>query len=214
MSPKARAAVADGKRVPLVVMLHGSGGSGEKFLAISGWREKADAEGFVAAFPTGALYFVTKDGRNRWSTKWNDFGLVDDVDVTRRPPDYPVSAPWPANDTGFLRSLIADVKRGLRIDSKRVFLSGFSNGGGMCARVGIEMSDVFAAVGCNAGGLDAVHPTTPGHPHVPMFVTVGNHDDRFVEALQRFDPAITEIAGSTRAGCWRSSRSRRGSAGT
>src|SRR4029077_4463307 len=67
VSPKARTAVAAGKRVPLVVMLHGSGGSGGKFLAISGWREKADAEGFVAAFPTGALYFVTKDGRNRWS---------------------------------------------------------------------------------------------------------------------------------------------------
>ena len=51
--------------------------------------------------------------------------------------------------------------RAPHLDAKRVYLSGFSNGGGMCARVGVEMSDVFAAVGCNAGGLDAVHPTTP-----------------------------------------------------
>src|SRR5687768_13445528 len=38
---------------PLVMMLHGAGGSAEVAARGYGWRDKADREGFVAVFPEG-----------------------------------------------------------------------------------------------------------------------------------------------------------------
>jgi poly(3-hydroxybutyrate) depolymerase len=37
-------------------MHHGGSGNGGQFLKNSGWREKADEEGFVSVFPTSAMY--------------------------------------------------------------------------------------------------------------------------------------------------------------
>ena len=82
----ASAAAAPGTPVPMVMMFHGSSGNGYQFSRISGWKEKADAEGFVALFPTGLEYFVTEDGKNRWSTKWNAYSLAADVDASKRLP--------------------------------------------------------------------------------------------------------------------------------
>ncbi|KAF0178631.1 MAG: polyhydroxybutyrate depolymerase [Nitrospirae bacterium] len=39
---------------PLVLFLHGGGGHMEQAAADYGWREKADREGFVVAFPNGS----------------------------------------------------------------------------------------------------------------------------------------------------------------
>jgi hypothetical protein len=63
----------------------------------------------------------------------------------------------------------------------------------MCGRAGVEMSDVLAAVGCNAGGLGGIHPTTRGHPNVPMFLAIGSRDDRMLEAIHQDDPTIREL---------------------
>lgn len=74
-----------GSRAPVVFMFHGSSGSGEQFLRISGWREQADATGLVAVFPTGLRYRMLESGRR--VTKWNDGGLADLIDPAGRPPD-------------------------------------------------------------------------------------------------------------------------------
>ena len=71
-----RAAPSAGHRAarPVVFMFHGSTGTGEQFLRVSGWREQADATGLVAVFPTGLRYRVLDSGR--LSTKWNSFSLA------------------------------------------------------------------------------------------------------------------------------------------
>jgi len=38
------------RSTPVVFAFHGTGGGGENFYEESGWREKADADGFVAVF--------------------------------------------------------------------------------------------------------------------------------------------------------------------
>ena len=44
----------DGKsNVPVVIMLHGAGGSGEGAMGQTGWGAKSDREGFIAVFPDG-----------------------------------------------------------------------------------------------------------------------------------------------------------------
>jgi dienelactone hydrolase len=186
--------MAGGGQVPLVVMLHGSSGSGEQFLRISGWREKAEAEGFVAAFPTGLVYLVTDRPHPRHNTKWSSYDLVDDIDPDDRPRGYPPApAPFPADDVAFLRDLARDIQAGLAIDERRTYIAGFSSGGEMCARIAVEASDVFAAAACNAGGLDTVRPTLAGHPNAPLLLAVGSLDDRVIARMQAVDPTVTEV---------------------
>lgn len=186
-------AAAAGGRVPLVVMLHGTGGNGGKFLKISGWVEKAEAQGFVVAFPTGLVYRFNEGGQFKNVTKWNNFSLGDNIDPTVKPSGYPATAPWPADDVSFMRQLVADVGSQMQIDPDRTFIAGFSNGGQMCMRLAVEASDLFAAAGCNAGNLEAGHPTTPPSPNIPTMLTFGTLDTRLLEAIHASDPSISEV---------------------
>jgi polyhydroxybutyrate depolymerase len=178
-----------GRPSPVVFMFHGSSGDGEKFLEISGWREKAEQEGFVAVFPTALQYWVLEN--SRWSTKWNHFTLTDEIDVSKRLPGYPEDSPWPTDDVAFTRAMIADLEANLDIDPKRIFVSGFSNGGQFAARLAVEASDVIAAVASAAGNLDAEH--TPVE-RVSVCVTIGTLDDRFYEAWGVPPPIPLEIS--------------------
>ena len=165
-----------GPRAPVVFMFHGSTGSGEQFLRISGWREQADATGLVAVFPTGLRYRVLESGR--LSTKWNSYDLASDVDLSERPRGYPESSPWPADDVGFVDAMVSDLQAQLPIDRHRVYASGFSNGANFTARFAMERSNRLAAVAYSGGGLNVVQ--TPGRP-IPMYGSVGTLDPNVLE---------------------------------
>jgi poly(3-hydroxybutyrate) depolymerase len=158
---------------PVVFMFHGSSGTGEQFLAHSGWREEADRSGIVAVFPTGQRYRITETGR--LSTKWADFNLSDDTTDA------------PADDVGFVDDMLADLEARLPVDTHRIYASGFSNGAGFAARLAVDRSEIFAAVAFSGGGLDEVH--TSSRP-VPTYSTVGTLDDR---VLAQTDPPLTEL---------------------
>lgn len=50
--------------VPVVFMPHGSGGNGEKFYNISGWKEIGEAENILTVFPSSLQYpCVLDDGK-------------------------------------------------------------------------------------------------------------------------------------------------------
>jgi len=166
---------------PVVIMHHGSSGNGYQFLNMSGWREEANQQGFIAAFPTGLQYFVTKDGENRWTTKWNDFSLSSDIDVSRRLPGYPAAAPWPADDISFENRLLDDAGSVVPVDAHRIFVSGFSNGSAFATRVAISMSDRVAAVASSGGGF-IVDPRNFPAGTVPAddWLMVGSLDDRIM----------------------------------
>ena len=168
--------------VPLVVMHHGSSGNGAQFARSSGWREQADTHKFIAAFPTGLQYFVTDDGKNRWSTKWNSLGLAEEIDATKRLADYPASAPWPADDVKFERQLIADVARTHPIDTLRIFASGFSNGSAFATRLATEMADTFAAVASSGGAQPdmAALARLGAAKTPPLWSVMGTADDRLL----------------------------------
>ncbi len=166
-----------GDRAPVVMMFHGSSGSGEQFLRISGWREQADRTGLIAVFPTGLRYRVLESGRR--STKWNDFGLPAAVDLEERPRGYPEDAPMPADDVGFVDAIMADIDARLPVDRHRVYASGFSNGAGFTARLSVERSNRIAAVGYSGGGLPAAQDA-PARA-VPTYATLGTRDDRVLE---------------------------------
>jgi polyhydroxybutyrate depolymerase len=168
----------DRKR-PLVLMYHGTGGDGEQFLNISGWREQAERHDLIAVFPTGLRYDVLDGGLNK-KTKWHSFGLSEKVDLADRPRGYPDDSPWPADDVAFTNAILDDAEDGLEINRKRIYASGFSNGAEFTARLAVELSDRLAAVGYAAGGLNDAHqPVRP----IPVAAIVGTLDDRVQQQL-------------------------------
>jgi poly(3-hydroxybutyrate) depolymerase len=174
-----------GHSAPLVVMLHGSSGTGEQFLNHSGWKEKARRKGFIAAFPTGMKYVIDSDGPVHLSTKWASYGLEDDVDETQTPP---------TDDVAFLFNVVYDISHSTAVDADRVYLSGFSNGGSMCMRAALELTDIFHAFGCNAGTIyDPRQTITAGHPYRPVMFTYGGLDRNLLPAAQETNPEWTEI---------------------
>jgi polyhydroxybutyrate depolymerase len=160
---------------PVVLMFHGSSGTGEQFLRSSGWREEADRTGLIAVFPTGLRYRVIESGRR--VTKWNEFGLADKV-TDERPPGYPLNAPMPADDVGFVDRIMADLDSRLPIDERRVYASGFSNGANFAARLSVDRSTRIAAAGYSGGGLDGAHQAD--RP-VPTYITAGSQDAKILE---------------------------------
>ena len=111
---------------PLVVMLHGAGGSSRRTLRKSRWDLLAKREGFVVAVPDGtapdesrAAGFV--GNRQTWNSCAGSSLVAGERSAEARGVD----------DVSFLVALIADVGRRTRIDPRRVFLAGHSNGAGV-----------------------------------------------------------------------------------
>ena len=154
------------KPFPLVFMLHGTSGDGEVFYNAYGWKELSETENFIPVFPSSGRYKIIDDGENKTTTKWN---TVPDANWQFQPGEKGL------DDIKFLRKVIEEMKMSYNIDSKRIYLNGFSNGGAMAAKCAVEMSDVFAAVAENAGSffLDTVY--IPKRK-LPVLYQVGNQD--------------------------------------
>ena len=111
----------------LVIGLHGSGGSGLRFVTTSQLNVKADQVGFAVAYP----YALLSPGAG--ITEWNEFFNN----------SFGSAAP---DDSAFIRQLITTVQASIHSDPKKTFVTGLSNGGFMAHRVGIEVSDLVAAI--------------------------------------------------------------------
>jgi polyhydroxybutyrate depolymerase len=159
--------------VPVVFMLHGSSGNGEKFYNISGWVQMSEREGFIAVFPT-ALEYPIAENNGRLSTKWSAEGLeVDVVPGTEIKDDIP-----------FFREMIQLCKESFAIDASRIYVSGFSNGGGFVkSRLLPQMSDEFAAFStCGNIGIPIFIPMQD--ERIPPFqILSGTRDDRTIAAF-------------------------------
>lgn len=124
-----------GGRVPLVLALHGFGGSGAQMERYSGFSRVADRYGFLVAYPSSE------------GLSWNSTG----------------SAELP-DDVQFIGKLITYLGQTTCMDPDRVFATGVSNGGGMVALAGCELSAQIAAVAPLAGGYDGQPACRPARP--------------------------------------------------
>jgi poly(3-hydroxybutyrate) depolymerase len=71
-----------------------------------------------------------------------------------------------ADDVGFTRAMVADIQSVACIDSKRIYATGFSNGGGMSYKLACDAADIFAAVapGSFQFGTSNVTDCNPSRP--------------------------------------------------
>lgn len=124
--------------VPLVIALHGAYSSGNEFAPRSGWSGVADAKGFIVIYPNGK--------GNVWNSWVFDGSKPDDI--------------------GFLLKVITQVEATYKIDPRRVYMTGFSNGGGMTSFFTAYHADLLAAIApmsagwvTNTGNSDSIlHP--------------------------------------------------------
>lgn len=159
------------KPTPVVYMFHGSGGTGHKMYNVTGWKAKADQEGFIVVFPTGSKYFIPELGREQ--TKWNALGLINAVD-----PDTELK-----DDVGLVRALHGSVSESLNIDPQRVYATGFSNGGGfVTSRLLPEASDLFAALATGSGFFQMEYEIPAGP--IPVYTIIGSRDPKIYEREQ------------------------------
>ncbi|CAM5999231.1 unnamed protein product [Sphagnum balticum] len=119
--------------------------TGELAADITGWHHKADVEGFIAVFPDG----LARDPERPQSFMRNpQFWNAGVASSGANRPD----------DVAFVRKLIDVIKQDHKIDDRRIYATGFSNGAAMSWRLAVELSDLIAAVGPVAGFLAIPEP--------------------------------------------------------
>ncbi len=133
-----------GKRVPLVLVLHGGGGNGDNAEKMTGFTEKATKENFIVVYPEGT-------GRFNKLLTWNA-GHCCGYAMEKK-----------ADDVGFINALLDELIKDYPVDSKRVYVTGLSNGGMMAHRLGIELSHRIAAIAPVIATLFG-DETKPAHP--------------------------------------------------
>lgn len=128
--------------LPLVVMLHGAGGTATGSSLHYGWKELAAKEGFAAVFPEAIHQDQTMPPSFKTNPKvWNDGS------------EKGFPAKLQIDDIGYLNAVLDDVAFKCDLDENRIYLTGFSNGASMTFRAGIEMADRVAAIAPVSGYL-------------------------------------------------------------
>lgn len=163
---------------PVVFMLHGTSGDGEKFYNISGWKELGEEENFITVFPSSLSWCFVEDGIEKHNTRWVN-GNVTDYPCAGPPQDY-------VDDVKFLKLLAKRISDTFPVNNAKIFCSGFSNGSSMIHKLAIEAGDVFAAVAGSSSPLAAGDSARPIN-RIPVWFIVGSLDDRFIV------PPFTEL---------------------
>jgi polyhydroxybutyrate depolymerase len=136
----------------LLIVLHGRRLSSPEMRRISQFDAVADRHGFVAVYPDGHR------------ASWNDGcggtpAARDGVD-----------------DVRFIGCLIDRLVDRVGVDPSRIAVAGLSNGGSMCHRLALELSDRITAMASVAGPMcAAMAATTPSHA-VSVLIIHGTAD--------------------------------------
>ncbi|MGE0879793.1 MAG: PHB depolymerase family esterase, partial [Acidimicrobiia bacterium] len=115
--------------LPMVVVLHGADYTGALIRSDTGYDTPAQRDGFIVAYP------------DAFGGTWNDGRAnVDSVAHLNN-----------IDDVGFLSQMIAEAIATGAVNQSRVYVTGFSNGAMMAARLTCERTSTFAAAALVAG---------------------------------------------------------------
>lgn len=149
------------KPVPLVINMHGRGGSAESFMDLSGMNSVAEERDFIVLFPEAGVSQQRPEGiRN--VLLWNGSYMDKKID-----------------DVKFILEMIRDVKKRYAIDEERIYACGQSSGGMMTSELALRAPGVFAAVSPWSAIKDPDHEVPlPENiePQVPYLFLLGEHD--------------------------------------
>ena len=121
-------------RAPLLVNLHGRKGSAEQHDEMTGFSALADDEGFFVITPNG------------YEKSWNAGACCGTAHETG------------VDDMGFVTRLLDRAEVELPIDSARIYVTGFSNGGRMTHALGCALGHRVAAIAPVSAPLSILEP--------------------------------------------------------
>lgn len=146
------------KKVPLLFVFHGGGGTAERMEKSLRFNELADRDNFIVVYPQGI-------GNN-----WNDGRETDVLKAQKEKVD----------DLAFIRKLLDAIAKDYKIDEKRIYATGASNGGIFSHYIGVNLSDKFAAIAPVIGGIaEPVSRNFKPESPVSVFIIQGT-DDKLV----------------------------------
>ena len=118
-----------GHPVSVVLIFHDLEGSAEDASLITHFDDIADKNSFIVGYPNGLGASWNAGGCCRYAVEKN----IDEI--------------------AFVRQILSDLGTIASLDPKRVYATGFSNGGMLAYRLACEMSDTFAAIASVSGDL-------------------------------------------------------------
>ncbi len=145
--------------LPLVLGLHGGGGTARLHRIMSQLDRAAHDHGFFALYPDGTSLIQT----------WNGGGCCNPA------------AKNGIDDVGFIRKLVETIAGQYAVDEKRIYTSGLSNGAIMSHRLACEAADLIAAAAPIAGGLNRggdFPDCIPSRP-MPIIMFHGTTDENY-----------------------------------
>ena len=151
-------ASGDSPAHPLLIAMHGYGGSGAGMRSMI-QQSSGFEDSYVVLYPDGAGDDNGPRGWNSGHPKCCGPALDNNVD-----------------DVGFLRDLVNTAAQDACVDLNRVYATGFSNGGDMAQRLACDASDLVAAVTSVAGRFDYHSNACPGDWPVPAVLYRGQLD--------------------------------------
>lgn len=135
------------RALPVVLVFHGSFMSGQMMIYVTGFNKVADRRNFVVVYPDGI------QGR------WEDGRVAHSGD-----------------DIGFVSDMLAQLGRRVKIDQRRIYAVGLSNGGYFVQKLACQSKEV-AAIGVVAASLAVSTARNCGHSRkVPVIFFFGTAD--------------------------------------
>ena len=139
--------VMKGDALPLIVVLHGAGGTGNQIARATDFHELAETENFFVAYPDGL--------RRVWQYE------------TDESPD----------DLAFIEAIMDDMTANFVVDESRIYVVGVSNGGMLTHLLACETSDRIAAAAMVISALPlAVAEACAPAPPMPVLIMSGTAD--------------------------------------
>ncbi|MDB6138016.1 MAG: putative esterase lipoprotein, partial [Verrucomicrobiaceae bacterium] len=123
--------VSNNRPMPVVLVFHGSGGTGLSMDRMSGFRDVARREGFILVLP------------DAFEHNWNDGRDVAGI----------ASMAKNVNDVAFVDAVIDEIGRSFKLNDRLLYAAGFSNGGIFVHRLAAESRHRFAAIAPVSGGI-------------------------------------------------------------
>jgi len=142
--------------IPLLIVLHGGGGSASRMVNFSGFNDISDREKFFVVYP---------NGQNK---QWRDGRIGKDL-----PKKY--------DDVKFISDLIDTLSANYNIDRERVFSTGISNGGFMSIYLAYKLSSKIKAIAPVCANIPANLKDEFTFPDPVSMLLINGTDDPLVK---------------------------------
>ncbi len=150
---------------PMLLMLHGtwytpdggadSTGAWDVTGRNWGWQKFANEYGFILVQPASTW----DPSSQRWN--WNAYFMDGAFPAAESGTCIEPPATGCPDDAGFLRQLIVNLRSQYNVNPNAIYVTGFSSGAQMAERVGVEISDLVAAIAPVSGQMEGQQTPPP-----------------------------------------------------